>query len=129
MGMEIESHIDVVLDKCNGKVLKALEEIALTAEGYAVKKCPVDTGRLRNSITHEVDEKKYLAIIGTNVDYASWVELGCANPDASHNRDEFPAPNKEGSKTHGHNPQPFLRPAISEHQGVYKALLESVLRE
>ena len=59
MGLEIESHIDVVLEHTNGQIYKALEEIALTAEEYVVKKCPEDTGRLRNSITHEVDDCFY----------------------------------------------------------------------
>lgn len=31
---------------------RILESIGTTAEGYAKKLCPVDTGRLRNSITH-----------------------------------------------------------------------------
>lgn len=40
------------------------------AKGFA----PVDTGRLRASITHDADETG--AVIGTNVEYAPYVELG-----------------------------------------------------
>lgn len=108
------------------QAMTGLEKIGLTAEGYAKKNCPVDTGRLRNSITHVVDDMK--VVIGTNVDYASWVELGRANPDATHDRDEFATPNPEGSEHHGHNPQPFLKPAITEHISLYKSMLISSLK-
>ena len=37
--------------------------------------CPVDTGNLRNSITHVVDEQEPAAIIGTDNEYAAYVEL------------------------------------------------------
>ncbi len=38
----------------------------------------VRTGRLRSSITHELgaDEKGIYADVGSNVEYAGWVELG-----------------------------------------------------
>lgn len=47
---------------------RSLEIIGLTAERYAKELAPVDTGRLRNSITHEVDAKD--VYIGSNVEYA-----------------------------------------------------------
>ena len=40
----------------NKAVAKALEEIGLPAEGYAKEACPVDTGRLHNSITHATSQ-------------------------------------------------------------------------
>lgn len=48
---------------------RGLEKIGLVAEGYAKKLTPVDTGRLRNSITHEVDGND--VYIGSNVEYAA----------------------------------------------------------
>ena len=44
----------------------ALTAIGATAETYAKKATPVDTGRLRNSISHTVDGEA--AYIGTNVE-------------------------------------------------------------
>ena len=46
------------------------------AEGYAKEECPVDTGRLRNSITNsvQVSEGEAAVYIGTNVEYAPQVE-------------------------------------------------------
>ena len=49
---------------------RTLEEIGLAAEGYAKRACPVDTGNLRNSITHVVDSAEDAAYVGTNVEYA-----------------------------------------------------------
>ena len=49
---------------------------------YTNMKCPVDTGNLRNSITHVVDEQEPAAIIGTNNEYAAYVDsqisFGCS---------------------------------------------------
>ena len=52
-------------------IKNGLEAIGLTAEGHAKKITPVDTGRLRNSISHATD--KEAAYIGTNVEYAAFV--------------------------------------------------------
>lgn len=79
---------------------RSLEKIGLVAEGYAKKACPVDTGRLRNSITHEVDDKN--VYIGSNVEYAPPVEMGTVNQKA----------------------QPFLRPSATEHTSTYKKIIE-----
>lgn len=54
MQIRLEDHSDEVLEALNAACLKALEECGLVAEGYAKKLCPVDTGNLRNSITHTV---------------------------------------------------------------------------
>lgn len=48
---------------------QALEICGGKAESYAKELCPVDTGNLRNSITHQrLDENT--EIIGTSVEYA-----------------------------------------------------------
>lgn len=86
---------------------KALEEVGLVAEGYAKKACPVDTGRLRNSITHQVRPSEKSVYIGTNVEYAPYVELGTSRM----------------------KPQPFLRPAAADHEGTYKKIFESELKK
>lgn len=55
------------------QIEQALTAIGLTAESYAKQECPVDTGRLRNSITHAVETGKQAVHIGTNVEYAAFV--------------------------------------------------------
>lgn len=92
-----------VLSALDSGIAAALEECGLTAEGYAKKKCPVDTGRLRASITHEVDGET--ALIGTNVEYAYFVEVGTSRMKA----------------------QPFLVPAATEHGSTYSSILKKHL--
>lgn len=53
-------------------IYAALEAVGMQAENYAKGLCPVDTGNLRNSITHEVENETTVAI-GTNVEYAAYV--------------------------------------------------------
>lgn len=58
------------IDEAEKKLLVALEACGLQAERYAKMKCPVDTGLLRNSITHVVSgqkiEQTYHAAYGEN---------------------------------------------------------------
>ena len=81
---------------------RALEEIGLAAEGYAKRACPVDTGNLRNSITHAVEGSEDAVYVGTNVEYAPYVEMGTRRTAA----------------------QPFLRPAATEHGSTYRSILK-----
>ena len=66
MSVEIHDNSKEVSVEIKAALLRGLEKIGLVAEGYAKKLCPVDTGNLRNSITHTVDEQEPAAIIGTN---------------------------------------------------------------
>lgn len=104
MSVKFTDNSDKVLDEFDNAIEAALEEIGLTAEGHAKKKCPVDTGRLRNSISHDVKEKT--AYIGTNVEYAPYVELGTVNTKA----------------------QPFLKPAVTNHIDQYKDITKRRLQ-
>lgn len=67
-------NVDAVKGGIRGAMQRALERIGMHAEGYAKDLCPVDTGNLRNSITHITDDKA--AYIGTNVEYGKYVETG-----------------------------------------------------
>ena len=63
-----ESHLGDFLNALPEQIEQALIAIGMTAETHAKEYCPVDTGRLRNSITHEVDMNDRAAIIGSNVE-------------------------------------------------------------
>lgn len=54
---------------------RALLELGLTIEATAKKFCPVDTGLLRSSITPET-VGDFEIHVGTNVEYAPYVEYG-----------------------------------------------------
>lgn len=101
--------IDIKFDDNSQKILsdfekalqRGLKAVGMTAEGYAKKETPVDTGRLRNSITHAVDEES--VYIGTNVEYAPYIELGARGRKAHH----------------------MLQRAATEHTEEFQALLKS----
>ena len=68
----------------SGEVARDLQRRALQVDRAAKQLCPVDTGRLRSSITNEIgqDGQGLVATIGTNVEYAPYVELGTSNAPA-----------------------------------------------
>ena len=102
-----EDNALAIVNAIDQALARALEEVGLVAEGYAKKACPVDTGRLRNSITHQVRPSEKSVYIGTNVEYAPYVELGTSRM----------------------KPQPFLRPAAADHENTYKKIFESELKK
>lgn len=105
ISIRVESNADYFKNALPEQKAQALEAIGLTAEGYAKAECPVDTGRLRNSISHARDDDA--AYIGTNVEYASFVELG----------------------TSWMEPCPYLRPAVTEHSDEYKEIVKAALTD
>ena len=95
---------DEVLSALERAKKRGLEAIGLTAEGHAKKETPVDTGRLRNSVSHTADDEA--AYIGTNVEYAPYVELGARGRDGKH----------------------MLQRAATEHSDEYKRLMEDSMK-
>lgn len=98
------SHKAERLQDIKSKTARALEVIGGTAEGYAKQLCPVDTGNLRNSITHQMRGENTVAV-GTNVHYAPFVELGTRKMRA----------------------QPYLRPAVENHREEYEKIIKQEL--
>lgn len=73
MEVVIKDNSDEFLKALPEQIEQALTAIGLTAESYAKQECPVDTGRLRNSITHAVETGEQAVYIGSNVEYAAFV--------------------------------------------------------
>lgn len=73
-----EHGLDDLLRSPAGPVGAALLGGLFVVERRAKHLCPVDTGRLRSSITHEagVDAGGLVGRVGTDVNYAPYVELG-----------------------------------------------------
>ena len=67
---------DVVLSDAERKTNKLLRYMAIKVQTDAKLLCPVDTGNLRRSISYFVYTIKLSAIVGTNVEYALFVEEG-----------------------------------------------------
>lgn len=118
-----------VLELFQQAAVRALEKCGLTAEGYAVKSVPVDTGNLRNSITHKVDSEEPAVYIGTNNEYAAYVELGTGKYYPGGRQEPWVYQDAKGNwhMTHGQRAQPFLKPAIADHGDKYRKIIESEL--
>lgn len=130
MKVDFTDNSKEVLAAMHEAAARALEKCGLVAEGYAKNLCPVDTGNLRNSITHTVDEQEPAAIIGTNNEYAAYVELGTGKYAEGGRPTPWVYQDAKGNwhMTHGQRAQPFLKPAVADHAAQYRDILESELK-
>lgn len=132
MSVEIHDNSKEVSAEIKAAILRGLEKIGLVAEGYAKKLCPVDTGNLRNSITHMIDEQEPAAIIGTNNEYAAYVELGTGIYAEGGGGRPTPWVYQDAKGnwhyTRGNKAQPFLKPAAADHAEQYRDILEEELK-
>ena len=97
---KFESNLNNVLSALNSAKRQTTEAIGLYVEGEAKLRCPVDTGNLRSSISHDSDEEK--ATIGTNVEYGISVEKGTSKQKA----------------------QPYLTPAAENNISTIKEIVK-----
>ena len=104
MSYTYKDNTDEVLTALEKAKKRGLEAIGLVAEGHAKKITPVDTGRLRNSIAHAVEDDA--AFIGTNTSYAIFVETGARGRKGVH----------------------MLQRAATEHADEYKRLMEDSMK-
>ena len=134
-------HFDAkdVMDKL-GKISENLTgglQVALGEAGELVRKdavmnCPYITGRLRQSITSNVEGNS--AVIGSNVEYAPYVEFGTGSkgsPKVAHTTKKQWTYYSGGQffTTSGHAPQPFLVPALKNNSAEIKRIIrQAVMR-
>jgi len=96
--------------KAETAVEKAILKGALIVEGDAKRRCPVDTGYLRASITHQFFNNgstgEPFALVGSNVEYAPHQEYGTSKMSA----------------------QPFLRPAFEQNIAAIKSAVKEAAK-
>lgn len=113
-------------------VARALEAIGIQAEAHTKQEITsiglVDTGRLRNSITHTV--KDDTAYIGSELDYALYHEVGTGiyYPTGRKEPWRYVDDKGQGHTTRGVQAKHFLKNAITEHQSEYKRIAEAQLK-
>jgi HK97 gp10 family phage protein len=79
---KIEDNTDKLLSYVDQKIRQGLIQAALLIQRSAKEEVPVDTGTLRRSITHKPHVPTRRVQIGTNVEYAPYVELGTSKMSA-----------------------------------------------
>lgn len=107
---------------------RALETCGLKAEGYAKKLVNAPTGRLRNSISHTVKGKD--VYIGSNVEYAPYVELGTGVHYPGGRNTPWVYQDEKGNwhRTTGQEAQPYLKPAVADHAAEYRRIMENTMK-
>ena len=130
MEIKFTDNSQEVLEEMDAAILRALEKCGLTAEGYAKRLCPVDTGNLRNSITHRVDQAESAVYIGTNNEYAAYVELGTGEYYPGGRSTPWVYKDEEGHwhYTHGQRAQPYLKPAVTDHKQTYRNIINDAMK-
>lgn len=107
-------------------IAQGLAQACSIVADAAKENCPVDDGQLRQSITFQVDEKKLEGVIGSNVEYAPYVEVGTGIYSTKGNGRQTPwrYVDAQGNwhSTHGAKAQPFLEPAAQKNR---QEILES----
>ena len=106
----LEKELPILLEK-------ALDKACLIVENSAKQNCPVDSGQLRQSITHEVDG--LTGEVGTNVEYAPYIEIGTGIYSTQGNGRQTPWKYRDAKgqwhTTKGMKAQPFLKPALESN--------------
>jgi len=92
-----------VLKEVDRLISQKLVTAAVMVERTAKEECPVLTGTLRRSITHEPTVPEREVLVGTNVEYAAYVELGTSKMAA----------------------QPYLRPALEANVNEIRKLFKA----
>lgn len=104
--VEVTSNVDKFTKELRQAMERALEAVGGQAEGDVALITPVDTGRLRGSITHRVSMDEECVYVGTNVEYAAYVELGTSKMK---------------------KPKPYLKPGIMNNKDSYMRIIKDYL--
>ena len=123
--VEVSSNLYLVNKLSKDAMVKAAISVGMLTTGYAQDLCPVDTGLLRDSITHAYNDEsdhEVVLLVGTNVYYAPYVELGHRQQPGRF----VPKIGKRLVKSYV-NGKPFLRPAFENHrQEIEKIILDAL---
>lgn len=126
---ELTKYFDSKLSPENTR--KALLKAGALVERSAKQKAPKHNGQLAQSIQHEVDAQGTTCTIYNPLEYAPYVEYGTGLGAEENGRKDVPwhyqDERGEWHTTSGQDPQPFLRPALTENENKIAELLEGAL--
>lgn len=139
----VTDNSDLVKNAAQEKILQALEALGIQAEGDVKISMNevwsetgtdiVDTGRLRNSISHQVDEGEKAVYVGTNSEYAAYVHEGTGKYAIGGGgtpkerwvyRDPATGETRIGVPQ---RPRRFIKKTIEEYVDDYKQLVKEIL--
>jgi len=112
-------------------ISKGLENACLVVERAAKSNAPVQTGTLRNSISHRVSQGSMEGVIGATVDYAPYVEIGTGVYSTMGGGRQggwfYVDASGEGHFTMGSHPHPYLKPAMDTNLSAILKCFEGLI--
>lgn len=131
MQIDVIDNSAEVLAVMQAAAIRGMEKCGLIAEGYAKKLCPVDTGNLRNSITHQLDTGGPSVYIGSNSEYAVYVECGTGKYYPGGRQTPWMYQDAKGNwhLTDGQRAQPYLKPAVADHAQTYRDIIKHEMED
>lgn len=131
--MEFVDNSAAVKGELERAAIRGLIKAAMLVESQAVLLVPVNTGGLRGSIGYKVNESELVAYVGTNCEYAIYVEFGTGefaeNGNGRRGGWVYRDATGEVHFTYGMPPQPYLRKAFRQNQKAIRAILADCLSE
>lgn len=125
-----------VLDAMTEAIEVSLEAIGQQAVSHAKQNITeagrVDTGALRNSVSHEVSMNESAVYVGTNQDYAAYHELGTGiyleGGGGRQSPWAYQDAKGEWHRTRGIRPIHFLKNAAANHTDEFIAIAEQMMK-
>ena len=123
---------DFINKGLDAEICAALEKACLIVEADAKKACVVGDGQLRQSITHTIDEENLVGYVGTNVEYAPYVEIGTGihSSEGTGRKTPWCYQNEKTGKWHwtrGMLPRPYLQPAMESNKDKIQKCFEGII--
>lgn len=133
MGVNFEDNSEAVKSALDAALTSALYAAAAEVESQAAKNSPVDTGQLKGSWAHHVDESKMEATIGSPLEYAIWQEFGTGEHSLEGNGRQggwhYQDAKGEWHFTKGNKPVRMLWNAFHTKKNTIQRIFESELKE
>ena len=135
-----QNNIPVVNREIENSIIVALEACGLQAERYAKMLCPVDTGLLRNSITHalagkapatksyKADKPDKNGVIKSGTYKGKTPKQGNEHSVYIGSNVEYAIAVEYGDKRHDTGKKHFLTDAATNHDDQYKEIMKLALK-
>ena len=122
---ELDSKIEAILEAWGIQGVGAVVDI-ITSESR------VDTGAMRNSISHQVDAGDKSVYIGTNIEYAIYHELGTGiyleGGGGRQTPWAYQDANGEWHRTRGMKPIHMIKNGVSQSVNDFKSIANDILK-
>lgn len=127
---DVMNKLEKISENLTGGLQVALGEAGEIVRKDAVMNCPVDTGRLRQSIVSIVEGNS--AVIGPTASYGVYVEFGTGaqgNKSVAHTTKKQWTYYSSGQfyTTSGQKPKPFLVPALKNNSAEIKRIIRQAV--